>query len=105
MQGQYRPLKCLIELICSRVQKSPENEVKEMYDSCIIELFCLTDSFCAKKKVNTMHGKCLIELICSLVEESPKNEVKAMHSSCMIELPSPTVPFYAKKAIPCIMSA
>ena len=98
MQGQYRPLKCLIELICSRVQKSPENEVKEVYDSCIIELFCLTDSFYTKKKVNTMHEKCLIELIHSLVEESPKNEVKAMHSSCMIELSSSIAPFYTKKS-------
>ena len=45
--------KCIIELIYPFV--SVKNEVKAMSNSCIIELFCLTDPFYTKNKVNTMH--------------------------------------------------
>ena len=47
--------KCIIELIYPFVQKSVKNEVKAISNSCIIELFRLTDPFYTKNKVNTMH--------------------------------------------------
>ena len=74
----------IIELICSFVQELLPNEVKTMYNSCTIELFCLTNAFYTKKKVNTMHNECIMELICSFVQESPKNKVKTMYNSYII---------------------
>ena len=70
-----------------------------MYNSCIIELLCLTDPFYTKKKVNTMHNECIMEFICSFVQESLKNEVKAMYNSCTIELFCLTDPFYIKSKV------
>ena len=69
----------LIGLICSLLQKSPENEVKAIYSSYIIELFSSTDPIYTKNEVNTMHNECIIERICSFVQELPKNDVKAIH--------------------------
>ena len=57
-----------------------------MYNLCIIDLFCLTDPFYTKKKVNTVHNECIMELICSFVQESPKKKVKAMYNSYIIQL-------------------
>ena len=96
---------CITELICSFVQELPTSEVKAMYSSCIIELFCLTDAFCTEKKVNAMHNECIMELISSFVQESLKNVVKAMYNLCIIDLFCLTDPFYTKKKVNTILKS
>ena len=71
-----------------------------MYNSCIIELFCLTDVFCTKKKVNTMHNECIVELVFSPVQESPPmSKVEVLYKLCIIKLFCPTDPFYIKSLV------
>ena len=72
---------------------------KMRYNSCIIELFCLTDPFYTKKKVNTMHNECIMEFICSFVQESQKNEVEAMYNSCIIKPFCLAAPFCTKNKV------
>ena len=67
-----------------------------MYNLCRIELFCLTDVFYTKKKVNTMHNECIMDLVCSPVQESPMSKVKVLHNLCIIKLFCLTDPFYTK---------
>ena len=44
------PIECIIELICSLVQKSLKNKVKPIFNSCIIEFFFSAEPLSAKKR-------------------------------------------------------
>ena len=49
--------KCIMEFLFSAAQESPNEEVKAMYNLCIIELFCAAEPFDTKNKVNTIMHK------------------------------------------------